>query len=522
MIICGNDGARAVCYGSRWLFHPDPWSIDIRFNLAGFVQREVKMRISGCCVVLVAALFGSQSIAFAQKAALNESVERRGDETWQIASQIWKFAEPGYQEVESSKLLADTLERAGFAVKRGVAEIPTAFTATFGEGKPVIGILGEFDALPGLSQQAVPEQMPREGATYGHGCGHHMFGAASMSAAIAIAEQIKSGQIKGTVRFYGCPAEEGGSGKTFMVRAGLFGDCDAALHWHPSSRNSAGDGSCLARAAVKFRFRGQSAHAAGSPEQGRSALDAVELTCHAAELMREHTPDFTRIHHVITGGGGAPNVVPDFAEVFFYIRHPKAEIVNELYPRLVKCAKGAALATETKLEEYYLGGTMEILPNETLAKVALENLKGLNDLKYTSDEYQFATRLQTTLPKPLALETLSKVFDTSGETGKGSTDVGDVSWIVPTAGFTTACYVPGTPAHSWQAVAAGGTSIGRKGMQLAARTMAATAWDLFQQPQVLSAAKAEHTKVLAGRKYNALLLPDQKPPLDYRNSPGVQ
>jgi len=460
-----------------------------------------------------------QSIALAQKSALSESVERRGDETWKVAQKIWQFAEPGYQETQSAKLLAETLERAGFVVKRGVADIPTAFTATYGEGKPVIGIMGEYDALPGLSQQAVPEQLPREGATYGHACGHHLFGAASMSAAIAIAEQIKAGNIKGTIRFYGCPAEEGGSGKTFMVRAGLFDDCDAALHWHPSARNSAGDGSCLSRAAVKFRFRGRSAHAAGSPDQGRSALDAIELTCHAAELMREHTPDFTRIHHVITAGGGAPNVVPDFAEVFFYIRHPKAEIVKELYPRLVKCAQGAALATETKLEEVYLGGTMEIMPNDTLAQVALINLKQLNDLKYSPEELQFATRLQTTLTKPIPLESLSQVFDISGDIGKGSTDVGDVSWVVPTAGFTTACYVPGTGAHSWQAVAASGTSIGRKGMQLAARTMSATAWDLFHQPETLAAAKAELTRRLSGRKYDSLLLPGQKPPLDYRNSP---
>ena len=469
------------------------------------------------CSFCVAAL--SPEIAFAQKAALNESLQRREAATWEIALKIWEFAEPGYQETRSAKLLADTLEQAGFVVKRGVADIPTAFTATFGEGRPVIGIMGEYDALPGLSQQAIPEQLPREGATYGHACGHHLFGAASMSATIAIAEQIKAGQLKGTVRFYGCPAEEGGSGKTFMVRAGLFDDFDAALHWHPAGRNTAGDSSCLARAAVKFRFRGKSAHAAGSPEQGRSALDAVELTCHAAELLREHTPDFTRIHHVITAGGGAPNVVPDFAEVFFYVRHPKAEIVKELYPRLVKCAQGAALATETKLEELYLGGTMEILPNDTLAQIALANLKQLNDIKYTAEEAQFASRLQPTLSKPGSLDSLGQVFNTSGEVGKGSTDVGDVSWVVPTAGFTTACYVPGTSAHSWQAVAAGGTSIGRKGLHLAARTMAASAWDLFQQPNTLAAAKAEQTKRLSGRKYDPLLLPGQKPPLDYRNSP---
>jgi aminobenzoyl-glutamate utilization protein B len=349
-----------------------------------------------------------------------------------------------------------------------------------------------------------------------------MFGAASASAAIALAEQIKSGQLKGTVRFYGCPAEEGGSGKAFMVRAGLFADCDAAFHWHPAARNTAGDSTCLARAAVKFRFRGQSAHAAGAPEQGRSALDALELTCHASELLREHVPDLSRIHHVITDGGGAPNVVPDFAEVFFYVRNPKAEIVREIYPRLVKCAQGGALASDTKLEEIYLGGTMELLPNDQLAQVALANLKQLNDLKYDAKELEFAKRIQETLVKSLPLDSIAQVADTSGEVSKGSTDVGDVSWVIPTAGFTTACFVPGTSTHSWQAVAAGGTSIGKKGTQLAAKTMAASVWDIMKKPELLAAAKAEHLKRLSGKKYEPLLKPDQKPPLDYRNAPAAQ
>lgn len=461
-------------------------------------------------------------VAYAQKGAMYESINQREAATWELALKIWEFAEPGYQETKSSQMLANALEQAGFRVERGVAEIPTAFTATVGEGAPVIAILGEYDALPGLSQEAVPERLPRSQSKYGHGCGHHMFGAASASAAIAIAEQIRSGQLKGTVRFYGCPAEEGGSGKAFMVRAGLFADCDAAVHWHPAARNTAGDSTCLARAAVKFRFRGQSAHAAGAPDQGRSALDALELTCHASELLREHVPDLSRIHHVITDGGGAPNVVPDFAEVFFYVRNPKADIVREIYPRLLKCAQGGALASETQLEEIYLGGTMELLPNDQLAQVALSNLKRLNDLKYDANELEFAQRIQATLVKPLPLDSIGHVADTSGEVSKGSTDVGDVSWVVPTAGFTTACFVPGTSTHSWQAVAAGGTSIGRKGTQLAAKTLAATVWDVMQQPETLAAAKAEHSKRLTGKKYEPLLKPGQKPPLDYRNAPNAQ
>jgi aminobenzoyl-glutamate utilization protein B len=342
---------------------------------------------------------------------------------------------------------------------------------------------------------------------------------ASASACVAVAEQIKAGKVKGTVRFYGCPAEEGGAGKVFMARAGLFADLDAALHWHPAGRNAAGDQSCLARIAVKFRFRGTPAHASGSPEKGRSALDALLLTAHAVELLREHTPDGTRLHHVITAGGGAPNVVPEFAEGFFYVRHPKADVARKLYPRLRKCAEAGALATETKLEVVPLGGTWELLPNDTLARVTKANLVALNDLRYDADELKFAARLVDTFPEEVPLDDIARVHDVSGRTGMGSTDVGDVSWVVPTTGFNAACWVPGTPGHSWQAVACGGTTIGKKGMLLAAKVLAATAWDLYADPAKVAAAKAEFARRSAGRKYFPMLEKDQPPPLDYRNPP---
>ena len=272
-----------------------------------------------CVAALIPLILGTPATLLAEKEAQKESlyasIHRRAEVSWEAARKIWAWAEPGYQEKRSAELLAEMLHKAGFEVKRGVAGIPTAFIATFGEGKPLIGILGEYDALPGLSQSDKPYLDPRAEVTNGHGCGHHLFGVASASAAIAIAEQIKAGRIKGAVRFYGCPAEEGGAAKAFMAREGLFNDCDAVLHWHPGSQNSAGDSSNLARMAVKFRFHGKPSHAAGSPEQGRSALDGVELTNFAAQLLREHTPDRTRIHHIITAGGGAPNVVPGFAEV---------------------------------------------------------------------------------------------------------------------------------------------------------------------------------------------------------------
>lgn len=459
------------------------------------------------------------SDAWAQRDALTASIQQREAESWKIASRIWQLAEPGYQETESSKLLADWLEAAGFQVQRGVAEIPTAFTATFGNEGPVIAILGEFDALPGLSQDAVPHRQVRGGATCGHACGHHLFGTASASAAMAIAEQIKSGKIKGTVRFYGCPAEEGGSGKVFMAQAGLFKDCAAVLHWHPSSENSAGDRSALARMAVKFRFHGKSAHAAGTPEKGRSALDAVELTAHASELLREHTPDFTRIHHVVTSGGKAPNVIPDFSEIYFYVRHPDGDVVQSVYNRLLLCAQAGALATETKLEIKFEGGTREILPNNALAQVALRNLRELNDLSYTAEESEFALKIQETCDEKPSLDSIKSVVDRSGQTGKGSTDVGDVSWLVPTTGFSTSCWAPGTPGHSWQAIACGGTTIGKKGMQLAARVLAVTAWDLYADPTLIREAQAEHDRRLGQRKYQTLMQPGQKAPLDYRKNP---
>ncbi len=482
------------------------------------------MRIVSCttpiCLPLVLAL--APSMLLAQKDALYTSIERRDETTWEAASKIWGWAEPGYQEVQSAPLLAGMLEEAGFQVERGVADIPTAFTATYGSSGPVIGILGEFDALPGLSQDAVPYRQPREGGGYGHGCGHHLFGVASASAAIAVAEQIQAGSLHGTVRYYGCPAEEGGAAKVFMVQAGLFDDCGAVLHWHPSSRNAAGDRSSLARIAVKFRFFGKPAHAAGAPEQGRSALDAVELTNFAAQLLREHTPDFTRIHHVITAGGGAPNVVPDFSEVYYYVRHPESSVVADIFGRLVKCAEAGALATGTKLEIKHEGGIKEILPNNTLAQLVLENLKTLNDLEYTEEEVKFGLRLQDTLDDPKSLDSVKEVEDVSGMVGKGSTDVGDVSWVIPTTGFGTACWVPGTPGHSWQAVAAGGTSIGRKGMNLAARVLAATAWDLFKNPKLIEEANAEYQKRTGDNKYHSLMQPGQKAPLDYRDPPKAR
>lgn len=435
-----------------------------------------------------------------------------------MAKQIWNYAEVGYQEVKSSALLQEQLRKEGFKVQAGVAEIPTAFTATFGEGKPVIGILGEFDALPGLSQDSVPVKKAIGGIA-GHACGHHLFGVGSMASAIAVKNWLVQSGHKGTIRFYGTPAEEGGAGKIYMVRAGLFNDVDVVLHWHPGDGNSANSSSSLANKSAKFRFYGLSAHAAGAPDRGRSALDGVEVMNYAVNMMREHVPSASRIHYVITNGGKAPNVVPDFAEVYYTIRHPSRQYVVSIWERVQKAAQGAALATGTTVEEEVISGVHELLPNDVLSQVMHSNLKAVGGVQYTAEEVKFAEQISTSQGMGIReISSAAQVEPLSSEGGGGgSTDVGDVSWAVPTVGLRTATWVPGTPAHSWQAVAAGGMSIGRKGMMVAAKTLALTAIELFQNEKAIADAKAEFNKRRgADFKYNALI-GDRKPALNYRD-----
>jgi aminobenzoyl-glutamate utilization protein B len=424
----------------------------------------------------------------------------------------------GYKEVKSSALHQQTLKEAGFNVQAGIAEIPTAFVATYGSGKPVIAILAEYDALPGLSQTNAP-QKESAGKDAGHGCGHHLFGTASVAAGIAIKKLIDEKKLTGTIKVFGCPAEEGGSGKVYLVRAGFFNDVDAVIHWHPGDANSVTMTSALANKSAKFRFYGLSAHAAASPERGRSALDAVESMNYMVNMMREHVPQETRIHYVITDGGKAPNVVPDFAEVYYYVRHPKKDDVVAIFDRVVKAAQGAALGTETRMEYEIIGGTHDLLLNKTLAKVMQQNLEKVGGVNYTDAEIDYAKKIQSTFTfkypdynkastvNPLKIETNS---------GGGSTDVGDVSYIVPTVGIRTATWVPGTPAHSWQAVACGGTEIGTKGMMVAAKTMSLTAIDLFTNATLIQQAKEEFIKAKGNYQYKALL-GDRKPALNYRD-----
>jgi aminobenzoyl-glutamate utilization protein B len=454
------------------------------------------------------------------KSELAASIDAKRAAYTGIADQIWSFAEVGYQEHKSSALLQQQLRNAGFTVEAGVAGIPTAFVATYGSGKPVIGVLAEFDALPGLSQAATPERRPLVEHGPGHACGHHLFGTASVAATIAVKEWMARSRRAGTLRVYGTPAEEGGGGKIYMVRAGLFDGVDVVLDWHPGSENDAGPGTSLANKSGKIRFRGLSAHASGAPWSGRSALDGVEAMNHMVNLMREHVPDGTRIHYVITSGGGAPNVVPDFAEVYYYVRHKDAKVVLELWDRIQKAADGAAMGTGTTVQTEVVNGVYALLPNETLARAIDGNLRRIGGVTYTAEERAFAEKIRPTLTgggKDPGEAAQVKAFAQSD--AGGSTDVGDVSWVVPNSGFSTATWVPGTPAHSWQAVAAGGMSIGHKGMVNAAKTIAMTVYDLLTTPTLVAGARAEFERKRGASFVYRPLIGERKPPLDYRVNP---
>ena len=453
------------------------------------------------------------------KAAVIQNLQNAYPSYRDIALQIWNYAELGYKEVKSSALLVETLRKEGFTLETGVAEIPTAFVATYGSGQPVIGILAEFDALPGLAQEAVAEKKSIQGKAGGHGCGHHLFGTASVAAGIEIKKLIEQKKFSGTIKVYGCPAEEGGSGKVYMVRAGLFNNVDAVLHWHPGNGNSVTMMSALANSSAKFRFNGLSAHAAASPENGRSALDAVESMNYMVNLMREHIPQETRIHYVITNGGKAPNVVPDFAEVYYYVRHPKRQQVKDIFERVVNAAKAAALGTGTTMNYEIIGGTHDLLLNKTLAEAMQKNLEKVGGVSYTPSEIEFAEKIQQSFTfsyPPVSDAATVKPLKVEFDAGGGSTDVGDVSYAVPTVGLRAATWAPGTPAHSWQAVACGGTEIGTKGMSVAAKTMALTAIDLFTKPVLIQQAKEEFMKLKGDYQYKALL-GDRKPALNYRD-----
>lgn len=463
----------------------------------------------------------AQDLAPTDRTALIAAIDANATPISDTALQIWKYAEMGYLETKSSALLQARLKAAGFTVKAGVAGEPTAFVASFRNGTgPVIGVLAEYDALPGLSQAAVPVRTPL-GGDAGHGCGHNLFGTASTYAAIAVKDWMVKYGVQGEIRVYGTPAEEGGSGKVYMVREGLFNDVDTVLHWHPGNVNSASQAPSLANISGKFRFHGKSSHASGAPEKGRSALDGVEAMDAMVNMMREHVPDHTRIHYVITNGGKAPNVVPDEAEVYYYVRDQDPEIVKSVMERVKKAAQGAAMGTETTVDFEQIGGVYSLLPNEVLMKAMDRGLHAVGGITWTPEEIAFATQLQKSMSAGApALASVGQIEPARLETKAigGSTDVSDVSWVTPTVGLSTATFVPGSAGHSWQNVAAAGSSIGVKGAIVASKTLALTAAELFRHPAEIGAAKAEFQKRRGPNFTYEAMLGNRKPPLDYRKT----
>jgi aminobenzoyl-glutamate utilization protein B len=464
---------------------------------------------------VVSTLFAAPLVA--QEADPVSQVAAQQDRTARVAQQLWDWAELGYLEERSSGLMIEELAAEGFRIEAGIAEIPTAFLAEWGKGGPVIAILAEMDALPGINQSALATRDPVDGKGAGHACGHNLFGAGSLTAAIAVKNWLEATGTPGRIRLYGTPAEEGGSGKVYMTRAGMFDDVDIAIHWHADDENSAAARTSLANRSAKFRFAGISAHAAGAPERGRSALDGVEVMNMMANMMHEHIPQQARMHYVITAGGNAPNVVPDFAEVFYYVRHPDPQGVEEIWERLEDAARGAAMGTGTKVEWEVIHGNNPLLVNEGLAKVMDAKLRQVGGIKYTAEERAWAVEIQQSLgdaAKPL--ESAAQIQPYSKSLGYGSTDVGDVSWATPTVGVRTATWVPGTSAHSWQAVAASGHSIGHKGAQVAAKAMALMAAELFTNEDLRAAARTEFDQLRGPDYQYRSLLGDRAPPLDYR------
>lgn len=460
-------------------------------------------------------------------------IEDNKEELIEASDKIWGYAELGLCEDKSSKLLAEKLKEHGFRVQHGVAGMPTAIFAEWGEGRPIIGCQGEFDALPGISNKVVPykEALVEDGM--GHGCGHNIHGVTALSSVIAVKKVMEEEGLKGTIRFYGTPAEENFGGKVYMVREGLYDDVEAVFGHHPMSMNMAGLMSSTATNSAKFHYYGKTAHAASSPEMGRSALDAIELMNVGVNYLREHMIQEARIHYVIEEGGGQPNVVPDYARSWYYIRSPQREQVDPLFERVKKIAEGAAMMTETELKIEHTGGIYNLIPNKVLADTVTVNMRQVGPPQYSEEELEFAAQIAKSFPKEHRLAGLQKmkipdwekyvdmdlvneVLDPigEGEVMAGSTDVGDVSWVTPAIEFSTTCNVLGAPGHSWQFVACSGSSIGHKSLVFAAKTMAGSVLDFITNPELVKQAKEEHRKRLMGLTYKPVGDPERRPPLD--------
>ena len=450
----------------------------------------------------------------AHKKAVQEFIDQKYGALSGLSDQIWSFEEIAFQETQSSAALSNYAEQLGFRVQRGVAEIPTAFIAEFGSGAPVIGILGEFDALPGLSQNKVPYKSPLNEGSPGHGCGHNLFGVASLGAAAAVKELIEQGKIKGTVRFYGTPAEEKFFGKLWMVREGLFNDVDVVLDWHPMDETKTAVQKGLALVDFLVEFRGQAAHAAADPWNGRSASDALELYTTGINYYREHVKPSVRIHYHIQDAGQVVNVVPDYSRIWVRVRDSGREGLQPVYEQLQKMAEGAAIMANVSHEVNLISGVHEILVNRVGSAAMQKNLETLGPISYTAEEQEFAKKIQEATGKPTIglVSEIKPMEETLKDSPGGSTDVGDVSWNVPVIRMSATTAPNGTPWHSWAVVAAGGMSIGHKGMAYAAKALSMTMVDLFQNPELIKSVKAEFKEKKGDYQYKGMV-PDGPAPI---------
>jgi aminobenzoyl-glutamate utilization protein B len=442
------------------------------------------------------------------------SIETHKAELTNLSDQIWGFAETALRETRSSKLLADYAEKQGFEVKRGVAGMPTAFVASYGQGRPIIGILGEYDALPGISQKAQPVKEALQAGSPGHGCGHNLFGAASLGAAVAIKELIAAGKLKGTIRFYGTPAEESVGGKIYMARDGLFNDLDVCLAWHPDDKIRADVDSTQAIVDFIVEFKGKAAHAAADPWNGRSAVAGLEFFTTGLNRMREFVRPSVRMHYVIQKGGDVPNVVPEYAKVWCWLRDSKRAGVDELLSRVRKIAEGAALMAGVESKLTVQSGDYELLVNMTGAKLIHANMNWLGPIQYTPEEQEFAKAIQrTTGVEAKGLNgSVQPMLPPKSDPDGGSTDVGDVSWLVPTLHLSVTTAAENAPWHAWPVVACGGMSIGHKGLAYAAKALAATMVDLFEDSKTREAVQAEFREKNKGEVYKPYI-PDGPPPV---------
>ena len=435
------------------------------------------------------------------------SIENHQSEIIKISDQIWELAELAFNEYESSKILSDYAEKNGFIVEKGVAGMPTAFVASYGSGKPVISVLGEFDALPGLSQDTTPNKNPLIEGGSGHGCGHNMFGAASLASAISIKEQIESGDLKGTIKFFGTPSEEKFFGKIWMVEAGLWDDVDVNLSWHPAASTQADVQTSLALIDFKVEFFGQAAHASMDPWNGRSAADALELYTTAINYYREHVHPTVRMHYHIQDGGQVVNVVPDYSKVWVRVRDTKRSGMTPVYERVVEMAEGAAILANVDYKVSLISGIYEVLVNRKGGELMQKNLELLGPIKYTDEEVKFAKEIQASTGKPqLGLDSSIKPLrETLENPGGGSTDVGDVSWNVPNINLGVTTAPVDTPWHSWAVVACGGMSIGHKGTIYAAKAMAMTMSDLFKNKKLVQEINQEYLERKGDEEYVAMI-----------------